>query len=44
MIRSFAFTVQGRLHTKDVDLFLMPTLLADDESVPLGGFGGAIRG
>ncbi len=29
MIRSFAFTVQGRLHTKDVDLFLMPTLLAD---------------
>jgi magnesium transporter len=29
MIRSFAFTTQGKLHTKDVDLFLMPTLLAD---------------
>ncbi len=29
MIRSFAFTTQGRLHTGDIDLFLMPTLLAD---------------
>src|SRR4051812_41777745 len=29
MLRSFAFTTQGRLHTKDIDLFLMPTLLAD---------------
>src|ERR1035441_9069020 len=29
MIRSFAFTVQGRLHTENIDLFLMPTLLAD---------------
>src|ERR1043166_1459292 len=29
MIRSFAFTTQGRLHTKDIDMFLMPTLLAD---------------
>lgn len=29
MIRSYAFTTQGRLHTRDVDLFLMPTLLAD---------------
>ena len=29
MIRSYAFTVQGRLHTRDIDLFLMPTLLAD---------------
>jgi magnesium transporter len=29
MIRSFAFTTQGRLHSKDIDLFLMPTLLAD---------------
>src|SRR4029450_13490561 len=29
MIRSLAFTTQGRLHTKDIDLFLMPTLLAD---------------
>jgi magnesium transporter len=29
MIRSFAFTTQGRLHTRDMDLFLMPTLLAD---------------
>lgn len=29
MIRSFAFTTQGKLHTKDVELFLMPTLLAD---------------
>ncbi|HOY56593.1 MAG TPA: magnesium and cobalt transport protein CorA, partial [Verrucomicrobiota bacterium] len=29
MVRSFAFTTQGRLHTKDVDAFLMPTLLAD---------------
>lgn len=29
MIRSFAFTTQGRLHTKDIEVFLMPTLLAD---------------
>jgi magnesium transporter len=29
MIRSFAFTTQGRLHSKDVETFLMPTLLAD---------------
>ncbi|HEY4414276.1 MAG TPA: magnesium/cobalt transporter CorA [Verrucomicrobiae bacterium] len=29
MIRSFAFTTQGKLHSKDVEPFLMPTLLAD---------------
>jgi magnesium transporter len=29
MIRSFAFTTQGKLHTKDIEVFLMPTLLAD---------------
>jgi len=29
MIRSFAFTTQGRLHTRNVETFLMPTLLAD---------------
>ena len=29
MIRSFAFTTQGKLHSRDVDPFLMPTLLAD---------------
>ncbi|MBN2506982.1 MAG: magnesium/cobalt transporter CorA [Verrucomicrobia bacterium] len=29
MIRSFAFTTQGRLHTTDIEAFLMPTLLAD---------------
>jgi magnesium transporter len=29
MVRSFAFTTQGRLHTKDIPGFLMPTLLAD---------------
>lgn len=29
MVRSFAFTTQGRLHTQDIDAFLMPTLLAD---------------
>jgi magnesium transporter len=29
MIRSSAFTTQGRLHTKDIETFLMPTLLAD---------------
>jgi magnesium transporter len=29
MIRSLAFTTQGKLHTKDVEPFLMPTLLAD---------------
>lgn len=29
MIRSFAFTTQGRLHSKDIATFLMPTLLAD---------------
>ena len=29
MIRSFAFTTTGRLHSQDLDVFLMPTLLAD---------------
>jgi magnesium transporter len=29
MIRSFAFTTQGRLHSADIEMFLMPTLLAD---------------
>ena len=29
MIRSFAFTTQGRLHSKDIETFLMPTLLGD---------------
>jgi magnesium transporter len=29
MVRSFAFTTQGRLHSKDIEAFLMPTLLAD---------------
>src|SRR5512142_2137286 len=29
MLRSFAFTTQGRLHSKDIEIFLMPTLLAD---------------
>jgi len=29
MIRSFAFTNQGRLHTQDIAPFLMPTLLSD---------------
>ena len=29
MIRSLAFTTQGRLHSKNLDMFLMPTLLAD---------------
>src|SRR5438105_1175818 len=29
MIRSFAFTTQGRLHSKDIEMFLMPTLLSD---------------
>jgi magnesium transporter len=29
MIRSFAFTTQGKLHSQDVETFLMPTLLAD---------------
>ncbi len=29
MVRSFAFTTQGRLHTKDIAAFLMPTLLSD---------------
>src|SRR6266436_6438442 len=29
MIRSFVFTTQGRLHSEDIEMFLMPTLLAD---------------
>src|SRR5437899_10648896 len=29
MIRSFVFTTQGRLHSKDIEMFLMPTVLAD---------------
>jgi magnesium transporter len=29
MVRSYAFTTQGRLHSRDLEPFLMPTLLAD---------------
>jgi len=29
MIRSYAFTTAGKLHTRDIDVFLMPSLLAD---------------
>src|SRR5207249_5054628 len=29
MIRSFVFTTQGRLHSKNIEMFLMPTLLSD---------------
>jgi magnesium transporter len=29
MIRSVAFTTQGRLHSRDVEVFLMPTVLND---------------
>ncbi|MCS7337616.1 MAG: magnesium/cobalt transporter CorA [Verrucomicrobiae bacterium] len=29
MIRSLVFTTQGRLHSRDIEVFLMPTLLAD---------------
>ncbi|MBL9175179.1 MAG: magnesium/cobalt transporter CorA [Verrucomicrobiales bacterium] len=29
MIRSFSFTTTGRLHSRDIEMFLMPTLLAD---------------
>ncbi|MBI5386215.1 MAG: magnesium transporter CorA family protein [Verrucomicrobia bacterium] len=29
MIRSFAFATQGRLHSKNLETFLIPTLLAD---------------
>lgn len=29
MIRSFVFTTQGKLHSKNIDVFLMPTLLTD---------------
>src|SRR5258708_1584383 len=29
MIHSLAFTTQGRLHTRDIEMFLMPTLLKD---------------
>jgi len=29
MIRSFAFTTQGKLHSRDMETFLMPTLLAN---------------
>jgi magnesium transporter len=29
MIRSYAFTTQGKLHSQDIEVFLMPTLLAD---------------
>src|SRR5436190_8726283 len=29
MIRSFVFTTQGRLHSENIEKFLMPTLLAD---------------
>ena len=29
MIHSLAFTIQGRLHSKDIETFLMPALLSD---------------
>jgi magnesium transporter len=29
MIRSLVFTTQGRLHSRNIDMFLMPTLLSD---------------
>ena len=29
MIRSLAFTTQGKLHSRNIDMFLMPTLLTD---------------
>src|ERR1700744_3344254 len=29
MLRSFAFTTQGKLHSQNIETFLMPTLLAD---------------
>jgi magnesium transporter len=29
VIRSFAFTTQGRVHSENIEMFLMPTLLAD---------------
>jgi magnesium transporter len=29
MIRSLAFTTQGKLHSRNIEMFLMPTLLAD---------------
>jgi len=29
MIRSLAFSTQGRLHSKNIDMFLMPALLSD---------------
>src|SRR5437879_9860799 len=29
MIRSLVFTTQGRLHSKNIETFLMPTLLSD---------------
>src|SRR3954452_4071418 len=29
MIRSLVFTTQGRLHSRNIEMFLMPTLLTD---------------
>lgn len=29
MIRSMVFTTQGRLHSQDIEMFLMPTLMSD---------------
>jgi len=29
MIRSLAFTTQGRLHSRNIEMFLMPTILSD---------------
>jgi len=29
MVRSLVFTTQGKLHSQDIDMFLMPTLLSD---------------
>jgi hypothetical protein len=29
MIRSLVFTTQGRLHSKGIQMFLMPTFISD---------------
>ena len=35
MSRSLAFTTQGRLHSRDVHVFLMPTVLNDTDRMEL---------
>jgi len=39
MIRSLVFTTQGRLHSRNIEMLAMPTLLSEYKSFSVGGSG-----